>query len=192
MEQLEKVAEYHLKGWTASQIARELGLSVVAVKRYIEEYKEAIRNRVDQDPNFLEKLAENTLEVLDSMKMIEKEIWETYNWATENEVISQRIAALREARAATESRAKLLQLMGVKTDSSVYAKLRRAERVNEIVSGVIKEIVAHCDRCKYEAQIRLAEAFAVLERESEMVQLKPLALESHNDDNGDIIDVEEE
>jgi hypothetical protein len=110
--------------------------------------------------------------MLDTVALIEKEIWETYQKAKDFELISQQNATLKNAMDIAEKRARLLQLMGVKADSGSTARLQKAERVNELVSGVIRDIVSQCPKCKVEAQIKLAEAFSLIDNEEGVVEME--------------------
>jgi hypothetical protein len=64
-------------------------------------------------------------------------------------------------------------------------RMQKAEQVNEIVAGVIKDVVSKCDKCKLEAQIRLAEAFQMMNKPEQAAEMRPSSSEA------DIIDVEE-
>lgn len=174
-EKIEKASELHLKGYKFTEIGRELGISPAQAKSLVDEYKTFIRERAENDPDLLDRLTENTMEMLDHVEMISREIWLTYEKAKEFEMVNQQNATLKNAMDIAERKAKLLQLMGAKVDSGSTARMQRAERVNEIVSSVIKEIVADCPRCRVEAQIRLAEAFKLMDKEEEAAELREIA-----------------
>lgn len=170
---LERVADLYLKSYRPSEIARKLDLSPAQVKNYINDYQAIVQDRVNNDPEFLDRLAENTLEALERMDSIVSETWETYETAKDNDMINQQINLLKAAGDFEEKRAKLLQLMGAKVDGGMMARMNRAEQVNEVVSRVIKEIVVDCPRCKVEVMPRLAEAFEMMGKHEEAVQAQP-------------------
>ncbi len=179
---IERASELHLKRYKYSEIARELDITPAYAKALVDDYKQLVRERAQSDPDVLDRLLENTLEMLDSVEIIEKEIWETYQKAKDFEMISQQNATLKNAMDIAEKRAKLLQLMGARADSGSTARLQKAERVNQIVSGVIKEIVSQCPRCRQEAQVKLAEAFQMMNDEEGVVEMEEIP--------GDIVEAE--
>lgn len=159
---IEQASVLYLKRYKYTEIARELNITPAYAKVLVDDYKDLLRSRAQEDPDFLDRVVENTFEVMEELDLIYKEIWETYQKAKDFELISQQNATLKNAMDIAEKRAKLLQLMGAKADSGSTGRLQKAEKVNSIVSGVIRDIVSQCPNCKVEAQIRLAEAFELM------------------------------
>lgn len=186
IDHLEKVSELYLKGYKPSQIARALDISPAMAKNYVEQYKEAITNRVMEDPDFLDRIQDNTLEALEQIDLLIKEAWETYENAKELEMMNQQINLLKVAGDLTDKRNKLLQLVGAKIDSGMTARMQKAEQVNFVVSSIIKDIISQCPNCRNEAQVRLAEAFRDMNRPEEAVELHRVG------DAEDAIVIEEE
>ena len=175
IDTMEKVAELHLKGYKPSEIGRELSLSPAQTKHYVSQYKEYIANKVAHDPDFLDRIQDNTIEALERLDQLIKEGWETYETAKANDMINQQINLMKVVGGFEQQRANLLQLMGAKMDGGMMQRMQKAERVNEIVSRVIKEIVADCDRCKVQVQPRLAEAFAMMGKHEEAADMQPMS-----------------
>lgn len=172
IDDMERVADLHLKGYKPAEIGRALQLSTVQVKRYISSYQEYIATRVEADPEFMDRLQENTLEALDKFDMLIREAWETYETAKNADMLNQQLNGIKILKELEMERAKLLQLMGAKVDSGMLARMNKAERVNEIVSRIIKEIVANCPKCKVEVMPRLAEAFEMMNKPEEAVDIR--------------------
>jgi predicted transcriptional regulator len=183
LELIEQVGDLHLKSYKPSEIARNLGISPAQAKHYIAQYQELLRRRVNEDPDFLDRVADNTFEALERLDGLVKEAWETYETAKNNDLINQQINLLKVAGAFEQQRANLLQLMGAKMDSGMTARMQRAEQVNSIVARIIKEVVSDCDHCKVEVMPRLAEAFAKMNQETEAVDLSRI-------EDSDVIDAE--
>lgn len=171
IDTFEKVSELYLKGYKNAQIARSLDISPAQAKHYVDQYKEAIATRVMEDPDFLDRIQDNTLEALEQIDLLIKESWETYENAKELEMMNQQINLLKVAGDLTDKRNKLLQLVGAKIDSGMTARMQKAEQVNFVVSSIIKDIISGCDRCRNEAQVRLAEAFRDMNRPDEAVEM---------------------
>lgn len=172
IDMLEKVGELHLRSYKPTEIAQRLGISPAQAKSYIADYQSLVQRRVENDPDFLDRVAENTFEAIERLNELVREAWETYETAKDNDMINQQINLLKVFGDFEEKRSKLLQLMGAKTDSGMMARMQRAEKVNEIVSRVIKEIVGDCPKCRAEVMPRLAEAFELMNRSEEAVDMR--------------------
>ncbi len=171
---LEKVGILVNKSYKNSEIARELNLTPAATKHYVQAYKEILEKRVDEDPDFLDKIQTNTLEAMDRLDLLVKEAWETYDTAKNNDMINQQINLLKVFGELEDKRSKLLQLMGVKADSGMMARMNKAEQVNGIVSRIIKDVVSDCEKCKLQVMPRLAEAFALMGKSDQAIDLTPI------------------
>lgn len=178
LEDLEKVDEaggYHLKGYSYSNIAEIMDVSVYKAKQYVTEYYRILNKQAEDDPYFLERIQENTLRFLKELDEIGKEAWETVNIATDNAMITARTQALKLALDVTTKKAQMLQVLGAKTstDADYVARLQKAERVNGMLSELLREVVSECPRCNELARTRLAEAFTQIEyEEAEVVDVE--------------------
>lgn len=186
IDDMERVADLHLKGYKPAEIGRALQLSTVQVKRYIDSYQQYISNRIDEDPEFMDRLQENTLAALDKFDMLIREAWETYETAKGADMLTQQLNGIKIIKELEIERAKLLQLMGAKVDSGMLARMNKAEKVNEIVSRVIKEQISQCPKCKLEIMPRLAEAFDLMNKSEEIIDIVPM------EDDIEEADIEEE
>lgn len=174
VEQLEQAAKLHLKGYNYAEIGREIGVSTAVAKSYITEYKGWVRNRAEEDPDFLDRLAENTLQALDEMNLIAKEAWTAHAKATEYDMMPHVISSLKLIKEVAAEKSKLLQLAGARTDGGSMADLKRVEQVNEIVSGVLKDVVKECPRCRDMVKIKLAEAFSIMGKGEDAIEMEPI------------------
>ena len=186
--ELERVAELYLKSYKPNEIARALNITTAQAKAYIRDYKQIVSERVAEDPDFLDRVQENVSEALERLDTLVKEAWETYDTAKSADLINQQTNLLKVIGAFEQQRAAILQLLGAKMDSGMMARMQRAERVNEIVSRIIKDVVAECDHCKTEVMPRLAEAFAAMGREQEAADMRPVSDEPIIDTDGDEVE----
>ena len=76
-DEIDQASRLWLKGHNYSQIARSLSITPTAAKNLINDYKKIIENQAADDPDFLDRLQENTLRALDEMNIITKEAWDT-------------------------------------------------------------------------------------------------------------------
>ena len=162
---IESAGEYTLKGYSYNNIAELLHITPYKAKTYVQEYYKIIQKQAEDDPYFLERIQENTIRFMKELDEISKEAWETVTIATDNSMVTARTQALRLALDVTTKKAQMLQLLGAKTstDADYVARLQKAERVNQMLSEVIRDVVSDCPRCSEMARVRLAEAFSMIE-----------------------------
>ena len=167
-EKIEDVGILYLKGYRISEISELTGLNKKTVTSYIDQYKNHVQAQVQDDPYFLEQTQYNTLMVLKEFDEISKEAWETVEIATRDGLVGGRNQALKLALDIAGKKAQVLQLMsGHKTDSEYIARMQKAETVNEIISNVVRDVIAHCDDCRVRAAPMLREAFALMKDSEE-------------------------
>lgn len=179
-KKVEQVGLLHLKGYSNSDIAELESISPQTVREYVSQYKIYLENTAEDDPYFLEKVQYNTVKALAEFDEISKEAWETVEIATREGMVSGRNQALKLCLDIATKKAQLHQLMGgTKTDGEYIARMQKAETVNQIISKVIRDVIANCDDCKTKATPMLREAFSMMDSESA-------------DDTEDIVEVYED
>lgn len=165
-KKVEDVGLLHLKGYSVADIAELQQISNNTVREYIAQYKHYLENRAEDDPYFLEKVQYNTIKALAEFDEISKEAWETVEIATREGMVGGRNQALKLCLDIATKKAQLHQLMGGnKTDGEYIARMQKAETVNQIISKVVKDVIADCEVCKPKAKIALREAFAMMNSE---------------------------
>jgi len=102
-------------------------------------------------------------------------------------MVSARNQALKLCLDIATKKAQLHQLMGTaKTDGEYIARMQKAETVNQIISKVIRDIVANCEECKEKARPMLREAFSMMNDEG--FESPKQAEESLDFEDAEIID----
>lgn len=168
LEDIESVGVLALKGYRDSEICEVTGLSRKVVRDYRTEYYSLLQGQADSDPHFLERIGLNTVKSLKELDEINKEAWETVQIATDNGMVTARVQALKLALEISTKKAQLHQLLtaSAKTSDSGYLeRLQRAETVNNILSSVIREVVADCEHCRERTRMSLAQAFSMMQSE---------------------------
>lgn len=178
LERCQEVGLLFLKGYTYKDIAEKQEISPATAKKYVDEYMVMIRRQAEVDPDFMDRVQENTLRFLKEFDEISKEAWETVDIATDSGMVGARINALKLAAEIATQKARLLQLLGAKVDSSYVARMQRAETVNQILSNVIAEVVSDCEHCRDEARIRISEALAMMGDENAAINAQPFIEEA--------------
>ena len=166
-KKVEQVGLLHLKGYSNADIAELESISPQTVRDYISQYKNFLEDTAEGDPYFLEKVQYNTVKALAEFDEISKEAWETVEIATREGMVSGRNQALKLCLDIATKKAQLHQLMGgTKTDGEYIARMQKAETVNQMISKVIRDVIADCDECKMKAGPMLREAFSMMDTEN--------------------------
>ncbi len=168
LEKVEQAGTYAIKGYTPSNIGELLGVSSYKAKEYIEEYYRIVQNQADNDPYFLEKIQFNTVKALKELDEISKEAWETVTVASDNGMVTARIQALKLALEVSTKKAQLHNLLsgGAKeSNSDVMTRTTKIERVNTMLSEVLRDVISGCPRCSEQARVKLAEAYQMMQEE---------------------------
>jgi predicted transcriptional regulator len=168
-EKVEQVGLLYLKGYRPSEIADLENISRATVNSYIDQYKSWINKKVDDDPYFLERVQHNTLKALNEVDEISKEAWETVEIATREGMVSARTQAIKLCLDIATKKAQLNQLLGGnnRADAEYIARMQRAETVNQLVSGAVRDVVAHCESCSEKLRPILREVFAMMSEEQQ-------------------------
>lgn len=165
-KKVEQVGLLNLKGYSIADIAELEQIDPKTVRDYISQYKSFLEDRAEDDPYFLEKVQFNTIKALAEFDEISKESWETVEIATREGMVAGRNQALKLCLDVATKKAQLHQLMGgTKTDGEYIARMQKAETVNQIISKVVKDIIADCEVCKPKARKALQEAFSMMNSE---------------------------
>lgn len=159
VEEINKVASMHRKGYSNAEISKQLNLPVAKVKADLDEWSKYIEEKAASDPEILDRFLENTLAFEEELNDITKEIWEVIKKADEADVISTKIQALRLAKDLTDMKARLFQLLSPRVDSGYIERSKRIERVNSMLSEIIRETISDCDRCSELAWRKLEDVY---------------------------------
>ena len=152
-DEMNAVVEELLKGNNPTQIARELGITRVAVLQHIDSWKELI-----QTDNRVRERAKEALAGADQhYAMIIKRAWETVDQADQNSQLGNKTAALKLVADIEQKRMDMLHKAGVLEDSELASQLIETERKQEALINILKEVTADCDHCKVEVARRLSQ-----------------------------------
>ena len=177
IKDVEDAGLMHVKGYSNHEIASLMSIKPAEVKTYIEEYKKILNRKADDDPYFLERVQFNTIKALKEFDELSKEAWETINIATDHGMVAARIQAIKLAGELATKKAQLHKLMGGNNSDAEYiGRMQKAENVNQILSRVLRDVIAKFPEVAEEVRKELAIAFEIMdEKEEEEV----IDVESH-------------
>ena len=164
LDDIEEAGLMYIKGYKVSEIATVMSITAKKARRYINDYKQVLTRRSEEDPYFLEKVQYNTLKALEEFDQVSKEAWETVTIATDHGMISARVQALKLAAEVAAKKAQLHHLLGGNNaDAEYVARMQRAESVNQILSKILRETISKFPEIAEEVRNELALAFELME-----------------------------
>jgi len=163
IKKVEEVGLLYVKGYSYSEIAQLLSQPIDKTKDYIKEYKKILNRQAEDDPYFLEKLQFNTIKALQEFDQLSKEAWETVNIATDHGMVPARIQAIKLAGELATKKAQLHKLLsGTQADNVYIERMQKAENVNQMLSKVLRDVIAKHPEIANEVRKELEIAFAIM------------------------------
>jgi len=158
-DQMNKVVEELLKGNTSAQIARSLDLTRVQVEAHINTWKDLVH-----DNTAIKSRAKEALAGADEhYSMLIKEAWRTVEQADMQDALNVKAQSLKLIADIEAKRIEMLNKAGVLENNDITDQLLESERKQEVLVGILKEVTANCDHCKWEVSRRLSQVTGQVE-----------------------------
>jgi hypothetical protein len=158
-DQMNKVIEELLKGNTPTAIARGLELTRVQVDNHIQTWKELV-----QDNTAIKARAKEALAGADEhYSMLIKEAWRTVEQADVQDSLNVKAQALKLIADIESKRIEMLNKAGVLENNDLTDQILESERKQEVLVGILKEVTANCEHCKWEVSRRLSQVTGQIE-----------------------------
>lgn len=151
-DRLNKVAELSLKGYSPSQIAKELDLPRAQVVRSINEWKDFLKN----DKSIQERAQDALIEADEHYSMLISKAWEAVEESEATGDIRNKVASIKLVSDIQQKQMEMLQKAGVLDNAEMGARVAEAEEKQEILVGILKEVTSQCDHCRVEVASRLS------------------------------------
>jgi hypothetical protein len=160
-EDMEKAVSLRIRGKTPYQISRELGITRVEVDNLLIEWRELCLN--DQ------AIVERTREALANTDIHYNDLiargWEIIAAADDvldsegfdPKVAAQKTAAVKLIGDLEAKRFAMLKEMGAIDNSEMATQIAERERKEEIIVGILRDVVFKCPDCQKEVKKRLAQ-----------------------------------
>ena len=158
-DQMNKVVEELLKGNSATQIAKTTGLTRVQVDNHIKTWKDLV-----QDNTAIKARAKEALAGADEhYNLLIKEAWVTLHQADAQDSPNVKAQVLKLIADIEAKRIDMLNKAGVLENNDITDQMLESERKQDILVGILKEVTANCDHCKWEVAKRLSEVTGQVE-----------------------------
>jgi hypothetical protein len=158
-DRMNKVVEELLKGNSASQIATLTGFSRKEVLEFIDEWKSVVHN----DTSLRDRAKEAISGADQHYAMMIKEAWKTVEDADTQGQLNVKAGALKLIADIETKRIGMLQSVGVLENNELASQIAEAERKQEILVKILKEVTSSCPKCKMDVAKRLSQVTGVVE-----------------------------
>jgi len=189
LKDIEDAGILFIKGYSYTEIGSLIGIGTNKAKDYVNEYKSLMQKQADDDPYFLEKIQFNTIKALQEFDQLSKEAWETVNIATDHGMVAVRIQALKLASDIAGKKAQLHKLIGGtnSTDGDYIARMQKAENVNQILSKILRDVIAKHPSIAEEVRRELEVAFEIMNGTADSVS-NPETYSSDKYDDAEVVE----
>lgn len=158
-DRMNKVVEELLRGNNPTQIATITGLKRAEVVSLIDEWKNVVHN----DTSARERAKEAISGADQHYAMLIKEAWKTVEDADQAGQLSVKSGALKLIADIEGKRIGMLQEVGLLDNAELAGQVAEAERKQEVLVKILKEVTATCPKCKLEVAKRLSQITGIAE-----------------------------
>lgn len=158
-ERINKVVEELLKGSNPTQIAAITGYKRADVIEYIDEWKSIVRN----DHTARDRAKEAVAGADQHYAMLINEAWKTAEAAEAQGQFNVKATALKLIADIESKRIGMLQQVGLLDNAEIATQVAEAERKQEVLVKILKEVTSTCPKCKLEVAKRLSQITGVIE-----------------------------
>lgn len=152
-ENINKVAEEFLRGNTnPTQIAKALDMKRIDVIEYLDEWRMVVRS----DKQVQIRAREALVGADQHYSMLIKEAWDIVNEAGQNNQLRDKTAALKLISDVQQKQIDMLQKAGMLDNHEMAEKILETENKQEVIVGVIRDVVSTCDHCRIQVAERLS------------------------------------
>jgi hypothetical protein len=158
-ERINRVVEELLKGSNPTQIAAITGYKRADVIEYIDEWKQVVRN----DHTARDRAKEAVAAADQHYALLINEAWKTAEAAEGQGQFNVKATALKLIADVESKRIGMLQQVGLLDNAELATQVADAERKQEVLVKILKEVTSTCPNCKLEVAKRLSQITGVVE-----------------------------
>jgi hypothetical protein len=159
MDRMNAVVEKLLQGHSPTQIATLTGFQRKEVVEFIDEWKDIVHN----DTAIRDRAKEAISGADQHYAMLIKEAWKTVEDADTQGQLSVKSGALKLIADIETKRIGMLQSVGVLENNELASQVAEAERKQDVLVSILKEVTSTCPKCKMEVAKRLSQITGIVE-----------------------------
>lgn len=158
-DRMNQVVSELLKGNNATQIATTTGLQRKEVLELIDEWKNVVHN----DNSSRERAKEAISGADQHYAMLINEAWKTVEEADKQGQLNVKANALKLISDIETKRIGMLKEVGLLDNAEIAGQVAEAERKQDILVKILKEVTSTCPKCKMEVAKRLSQITGIVE-----------------------------
>jgi len=158
-DRMNQVVSELLKGNNATQIATITGLKRAEVIELIDDWKKVVHN----DTSARDRAKEAISGADQHYAMLIKEAWKTVEDADQSGQLNVKANSLKLISDIETKRIGMLQQVGLLDNAELATQVADAERKQEILVKILKEVTSTCPKCKMDVAKRLSQITGVVE-----------------------------
>lgn len=163
IEDMNRVVELKLKGWTVPQIVKETSIKRAEVLNHLDEWKKWAL----QEQDVMGRAREMLASVDQHYDIIMKDLWEVVEETKNSGDHGIRVNADKALAAIEKDRASLFQTAGMNDQSMLANEIRESERKQDLIIKILREVTRDCPRCK----VKIAERISEVTGKSEVMEV---------------------
>lgn len=153
-ENINRVVDVFLKGTTnPTAIARVTGFKRADVVDYLNEWRSVIHS----DRQVQVRAREALTGADRHYSMLIEEGWDVIKQSDTMGDLAKKAAGIKLVADIQQKQIDMLQKAGVIEDNEMAEQILETERKQEVLVGILKEVIADCSHCKLEVSKRLSE-----------------------------------
>lgn len=158
-DNMNRVVEELLKGNNPTQIAKNLGMKRAEVLESLDTWRGLMKG----DSHIRERAKEALVGADHHYAMLIQRAWETVEQADANSQLQIKAGALKLIADIEGKRIDMLQKAGLLEDNEMANQILENEKKQEVLVGILREVTANCDHCKFEVARRLSQVTGQME-----------------------------
>lgn len=140
MELAEKIGELNLRGYTESQIARQLDMKRADVVFLLNGWRDMLRRESRTATQVKDLVMDILAEAKESWGLISQEAWHTVQQADDQGHLGHKISALKLLDSVNRNRNKAFADAGVGYDTELIEEMNETQRKQDILIDILKEV----------------------------------------------------
>lgn len=158
-DRMNKVVELTLKGFSPSDIAKELEMKRAEVLNLIDEWKDYAKN----DKSIQERARESLVAADQHFAMLINKAWETVEQSDSVADLRSKVASLKLVSDIQSKQMEMLQKAGLLDNEEIGARIAESEEKQEILVGILRDVTSKCPNCRKEVASRLSRISGTVE-----------------------------
>lgn len=154
LDLVNRVATQYLKGYSETDISKELDIPRAKVVKYLDEWRDMAANNKAIHSRAKEALAGMDMHY---SSLIVK-AYEVVDEATQNSNLTAKTSAIKLIADIEAKRLDMLHRAGLLDNKEIVDELTKMEQKHELLTNILKEVTVSCDRCRPQVLRRLSEA----------------------------------